>query len=159
MATNSMTMHAAVPIIQTAKALNLLTISSEVLRCHSKRPGLLSDSVYDKYHSTTIKTTVEKKVVDVTITDDSTPPASEAIRKLSREVEETAKEFHVALDRCLQAEKIFLNNFRDSMPSIPVTDFCLAHVLGNSYKQFLYPEEWSYMVRQKVSASLLAYRI
>jgi histidinol phosphatase-like enzyme len=67
-------------------------------------------------------------------------------------VRRAAKDFQVAMDRCMQVESVYLEKISGlkTVDGLAATDVCIAHVLASTYRQFQHPEEWAYVHRTKV---------
>lgn len=152
---NSLTMKHAKIVAQWAKKRGMTVVVTETLRTHPTRPGQLSSSY--EYQIPHIISSSVGIVEDHVVKEGKDPVVLpkgnyEALRVRNAAILNATEDFKMAMDRCLQAEKVFLKKFASaSKPlNLEVTSLCLAHVLANTHSSFAYPEEWNYVVHNTI---------
>jgi hypothetical protein len=82
---------------------------------------------------------------------------SVGIQSRSAAILHSIEDFEMAIDRCVQAEKVLLKHLasiaKEKQPNVEVTSLCLAHVLVNTHDSFAYPEEWNYVVYNTIKSN------
>lgn len=147
------------------------TVATETLRSHNVRPGqLVTGGLFQPAH----RMTVDSKPSSYT---DSSASGDCPLRKKqlglidryiahnhtkwdtsdSIVVCRAAKDFQMAMDRCMQVENVYLEKISGlkTVDELAATDVCIAHVLASTYRQFQHPEEWAYVHRTKVRTRCL----
>ena len=128
---------------KTTKAkMAMTTIATELLRTHSRRPGLISPPLLSSKAAKLIR---GKEGVSAGL--------KEAATKLSE-----------AMERCLHAEKQFMEKLSAQTASSsssstkggvggfpPLTEICWAHVLMEKIPSIQSSEEWAYILTNQVS--------
>lgn len=158
-ATNAFTHHRAARIFQWARSAGVQTVATEVLRCHSRRPGMLSVSggrhklTHLDPTSQALMTSAQQGGYTVNVSSPtSTPPPSPSpspeYTTLSHEqvAVETMKN---ALNACVHAEKQFLERFQKEAGIDPQA-LCWGHILSHTQHTILFPEEWDYFHANQV---------
>lgn len=113
-ASNPLTHHHAYALMQWAAMQNELKkadihlIATEVLRCHSRRPGLLTSG-----YPQAIPHRMSGKTIDAPVADAAASALlaskSPEVQARMRSVEIAVSDFQMALDRCIHTEKLFLS--------------------------------------------------
>ena len=138
-ATNFMTIMKASKVIAFAKQCNAIVVSTETLRIHSKRPGLLSViSGCPSHHN------IRK------ITQYNTPEGVSAALRTS------VDNLRRSMDSCMHVEKIYLDRLQGLAPNVKKTSLCLAHVLVQAQKNIQFPEEFNFIINSQLEPNLLA---
>lgn len=116
-ASNALTFHNANTLLQWAGRQNrehgadVHIVATEVLRCHSRKPGLLSGgypyAVPHRMASNTIDVPAEDAAASALLASKSAE-----VQARMQSVAVAASDFQMALDRCIHTEKIFLNKVR-----------------------------------------------
>ncbi len=186
-AMNSWTYSLAPTIVHSLRSLNpqIYTISTDILRAHAQKPGQISvdfgytgqghHTLYANQDTTSTPTNV------VEVLTSSTYSQREA--ELIEDVVKATKDLEVALDRCFQVERAYLEKVRKPLSgpvftikydvlacvyfkhdgkvttatSVQKTDFCVAHVLLRTFNQFQFVEEWDYLHTHRVSRFIIAH--
>ena len=106
---------------------NISVTATEILRCDSRRPGLMNIG-----------------------TRQATGGNEGAI-----DVESVVEVFQKSMDSCMKVESEFLENeWGVKKSGIPPTDICFAHVLAQTQADIVFPEEWDYIKRNMVEPKL-----
>jgi hypothetical protein len=86
----------------------IATMATEVMRTHTRRPGQLSGTFS---HVMTHRLATAGSYVPPAVTPE-VAGKSAAMQQAIRQVQDAVEDFRVAMDRCVQAEKVFLSKVR-----------------------------------------------
>jgi hypothetical protein len=155
-ATNAFTHHHAGRVFHWAREAGVRTVATEVLRCHSRRPGLLS--VSGGRHKLTHLDPSSNAVLHSAQQDGYTINASPQSSASSAPSPEYTTLSHAqvavetmknALNACVHAEKQFLERFQTDAGIDPQA-LCWGHILSHTQHTILFPEEWDYFHANQV---------
>jgi len=159
-ASNPFTHTQAQLVLQWARAHNspkLTTLATESVRCHSTRPGLLTGGYH--YFPPHNVEPASRDSPDSVARRDAAPDTAHSKAYLSKveDLNNAADDFQMAMDRCMQTEKIYLAKMasQQSPSTVAATDVCLAHVLGSTHAQFRFAEEWHFMYLHQIEQRLV----
>ncbi len=177
-ATNAMTHKNASALLQWARETgSVTTYSTEVMRAHHLRPGMLPLNFdHESKHRTNNR---EKVGVDrpaaetLQLADADTSLMSAQERMRVNNIHAAVDDLKMAMDRCIGVERKYLNEVcnyssfscrlllhsltlaslqlsKKYPTSVPASSVCLAHVLVNQMDQIIFPEEFAYVKKTQV---------
>lgn len=146
-ATNCFTKRAAFNIIKAAKDRQIITVSTDVLRSHPKKPAYFS--MYSG-HSLGSGAFVGNMKSD---------------KDINSLIQTSLDDFKKNLGRCVHLEKEYMSklhnvkNDADGQDFVPLTDICWAHVLSSTLNNgsIDFPEEFHYLLQKQVRLSLIPF--
>ena len=160
-ATNAFTHRHAARVFAWARAAGVPTIATELLRCHPRRPGLLSVAG-GRQKLTHLDPTAEGFTMNrgsgtATPTNISTGNINSGSDSPSHAQLAAVEAVKHALNACVHAEKQFLERFQqDAAAGVDAQAVCWGHILSHTQHTILYPEEWDYFHAQQVQPRLSA---
>lgn len=90
------------------KKADIHLIATEVLRCHSRKPGLLTSG-----YPHTVPHRMSSKTIDAPVADSAVSALlaskSPEVQARMKGIEIAVSDFQMALDRCIHTEKVFLS--------------------------------------------------
>lgn len=125
--TNVFTIIGAARIYEWASTRSsVVTVATETLRTHPRRPGLMN--LGTKHVTGAIESHIDMASV---------------LQSLQK-----------AMDSCMKIEKVFLEKSWGKDTGVSSIDVCFAHVLAQTQSGILFPEEWEYIKRTQVEPKL-----
>jgi len=155
-ATNAFTHRHAARVFAWATAAGVPTVATELLRCHPRRPGLLSVAG-GRQKLTHLDPTAEGFTMNRTPGAAAAAPSSSASTGddgASHAQVAAVEAVKHALNACVHAEKQFLERFQQDAAGVDSQAVCWGHILSHTQHTILYPEEWDYVYTQQVQPRL-----
>ena len=155
-ATNAFTHRHAARVFAWATAAGVPTVATELLRCHPRRPGLLSVAG-GRQKLTHLDPTAEGFTMNRTPGAAAVAPSSSASTGddgASHAQVAAVEAVKHALNACVHAEKQFLERFQQDAAGVDSQAVCWGHILSHTQHTILYPEEWDYVYTQQVQPRL-----
>jgi len=132
------------------------TIATEVLRAHPRTPALLTAGYPHTVPHRPSGRPATSPGQEEEAGDGAVDKRSVGVREATHNIKKAVADLELALDRCIQTEKIFLSKAGESVrEKVPITDVCLGHVLYKTLAQFQSPEEWQSILSNQVEEHTL----